>query len=453
MSLEKGILRLKRQREEAEKLLQTERLEDEAVNPWCATTRAALIDALGEKSAEHYLSLVSHASWQTHGYNVFEDEEEAKEDVRKGLRGAITVLNSCIEQLESSLPPSDSQKELEQKFKILHSASQAQRDFDEWKHELEPKGYSIAVLFVDIDHFKTLNSRHTETVVDRTILPDAQRLLGSLVNNRGDAYRQGGEEFVAVLPNHEIPESSAFAERIRRTFEGHVFKVGESTERLTVSIGFAMWPAHGSTYQEVLLRANEAMRLAKQHRNMVKLAPASLAENTPLRTTGLSVNAQRLAALLNERSQTGQEHDPILEPNAILESLHITEEELAVAADELQDRGWAHLSLTSGMGKAGFSDMWPTPTLFIEIDPLLKGWNPKDDAKLVARTVSDSDENQLYSSEIDARLSWGPRRLNPAIDYLVLNEIVKPSEACGAHPYTVMSLFGSARTKRFASES
>ncbi|HXU39243.1 MAG TPA: hypothetical protein VN937_23010 [Blastocatellia bacterium] len=73
-------------------------------------------------------------------------------------RGSVDALD---EALGRSTEPTQ-KKELEQKFKILFSASQAVDDFAEWISDEESFG-PVAVIFVDIDHFKALNTAHTET--------------------------------------------------------------------------------------------------------------------------------------------------------------------------------------------------------------------------------------------------------------------------------------------------
>jgi len=163
-------------------------------------------------------------------------------------------------------------KELEQKFEILWSARQAKIDFEGWAEELRPTSGSIAVLFVDLDNFKALNTQYTETIIDETILPDAMRLVQNLVRLRGGAYRHGGEEFLVILPNYMPSEATAFAERLRSAFESTDFRVKRQAERLTVSIGVALWPQHGSSYDEVLKSANEAESEAKHSKNACVLA-------------------------------------------------------------------------------------------------------------------------------------------------------------------------------------
>jgi GGDEF domain-containing protein len=94
------------------------------------------------------------------------------------------------------------ERELEQKFGILFSAAQEQRDFEVWASDAAGvSGYAIGVIFLDIDDFKRLNSAFTESVVDHAILPHFQQLLRKLTLHRGAAYRHGGEEIVVMLPN------------------------------------------------------------------------------------------------------------------------------------------------------------------------------------------------------------------------------------------------------------
>lgn len=163
-------------------------------------------------------------------------------------------------------------KEREQKFGILLSAAQAKTDFEAYSIEAGKLGNSVVVLFLDIDYFKALNKRWTETIVDQTILAEVQELLVKLVQGRGDAYRHGGEEFVIIMPNLDTREARAFAEKVRELFEQHPFQVKGETQKITLSIGVALWPENGTTYGEVLTAANNAEAKAKQVRNTVKVA-------------------------------------------------------------------------------------------------------------------------------------------------------------------------------------
>ncbi len=166
-------------------------------------------------------------------------------------------------------------RELEQKFRILFSPLQEQRDFDLWTTEASAtKEYSIGVIFLDIDHFKQLNTAFTETIVDQAILPDLQRLIRDVSLHRGAAYRHGGEEFLVMLPNSDVSETVAFGEKLRASIEEWKFSIeGHQPVGLTVSVGVAVWPAHGKTLGEIILEANKAEHKAKDAgRNRVCVA-------------------------------------------------------------------------------------------------------------------------------------------------------------------------------------
>lgn len=74
------------------------------------------------------------------------------------------------------------------------------------------------------------------------------------------------------MPNLEAREAEAFAEKVRHTFEGYRFGVNDESVQVTVSIGVALFPEHGDTYQRVLEAANLAEAEAKRSRNAVRVS-------------------------------------------------------------------------------------------------------------------------------------------------------------------------------------
>lgn len=164
-------------------------------------------------------------------------------------------------QRSSAMP----QRELEQKFGILYSPAQMQRDFDLWASQAaEMREYSVGVIFLDVDEFKQLNTTFTESVVDRTLLPALQQLIAGLCLHRGAGYRYGGEELVVLLPNGSLDEAAAFAEKLRAQIAARSFRVDEKSVHMTVSVGVAAWPVHGNDLREVIERANREERIAKE---------------------------------------------------------------------------------------------------------------------------------------------------------------------------------------------
>ena len=124
---------------------------------------------------------------------------------------------------------------------------------------------------MDIDRFKPLNNEFTETKIDATILPEVQKLIRDLTQHRGEAYRHGGEEFVVILPNHDLKETCSFAEKIRATISAHEFMIDQSVIEITISVGVALWPNDGGDFDAVLSAANKAEHVAKESgRNRVE---------------------------------------------------------------------------------------------------------------------------------------------------------------------------------------
>ena len=217
-----------------------------------------------------------------------------------------------------------------------------------------------------------------------------------------------------------------------------------------MSLGIAVWPVHGATYQDLLVKASEAKTQAKIQKNCFRMTEPVSGPGAPLPRSGLSLPAQHLAVFLNEKSQHGLDHDPMVDPTLLCNELSFTEDVLALAADELAEHGWIKLIKTMGMGKAGFSTLSPTALLFIETDQFIRGSDPKSDARELATQLIKQPEGSANLSELDKQLSWGPRRINPSVSFLQLKEYVQTSRTLGAHPYAVSWIRATEKTKRFA---
>jgi diguanylate cyclase (GGDEF)-like protein len=243
----------------------------------------------------------------TAGYPSDIDEWAADTDFRAYIRRkAMDLYNPAllVDDRGRALHFSgrlESTKEREQKFKIMFSPDQAKQDFDKWSEELKPSNHPIAIAFVDIDNFKPLNTRYGHPQIDKTILPEAQQLLLELVRNRGEGYRYGGDEFLLILPNHTALEASAFAERVRSTFEQQPFRIGEEKINLTVSIGISIFPEGGADFDHVLQKASEANGEAKLTRNTVKVASVKTDDATGMSSPRVAEVLQRKAAEESKR--------------------------------------------------------------------------------------------------------------------------------------------------------
>ena len=130
---------------------------------------------------------------------------------------------------------------------------------------------SLAVLMLDIDHFKDFNDRHGHPAGDEALRAFAG-VLRSCVRDGDLAARYGGEEFVVLLPRADAASARAVAERIRARTESTIISLAPGiTDRISVSIGIAMAPAQGFDRVTILRLADEALYRAKQSgRNRVE---------------------------------------------------------------------------------------------------------------------------------------------------------------------------------------
>jgi diguanylate cyclase (GGDEF)-like protein len=127
----------------------------------------------------------------------------------------------------------------------------------------ERYGNPLSVLFLDLDRFKTVNDRYGHLIGSET-LRHLSKLLEQCVRQVDTLARYGGDEFTIVLVDTAHDEAMTIAERIRRTIQNHDFEAGRDARlNLTISIGVASCPEHGSTRDGLLDSADKAMYRAK----------------------------------------------------------------------------------------------------------------------------------------------------------------------------------------------
>lgn len=138
-----------------------------------------------------------------------------------------------------------------------------------WWDELAPReaaqalrsGSELALLLVDLDHFKRVNDTCGHAVGDVT-LRNAARVLAGAVRSGDAAVRFGGDEFLLVLHNADARGAERVAESVRNDL-GSLPPTCEGLGAVTASIGVALFPAHGASLEEVVHEADLAMYRAK----------------------------------------------------------------------------------------------------------------------------------------------------------------------------------------------
>ncbi|MCK5683873.1 sensor domain-containing diguanylate cyclase [bacterium] len=141
-------------------------------------------------------------------------------------------------------------------------------------------GEVFSLAMTDIDHFKNFNDTYGHQIGDFVLKETAGIIKQSVREGIDLAARYGGEEFIVMLPKTDPEGAYVFAERLRIAIEEKVYycddiTTGEKMElKVTMSIGLATFPEHGSTIKDLVKKADDALYEAKETgRNKVCLAP------------------------------------------------------------------------------------------------------------------------------------------------------------------------------------
>jgi diguanylate cyclase (GGDEF)-like protein len=131
----------------------------------------------------------------------------------------------------------------------------------------------LAVMMLDIDHFKDFNDTHGHAAGD-TVLQAVAEVCRETVRTEDIVCRYGGEELTIILPDIDPQAAFARAEGIRTAVAALRVSDGkESYGEVTMSIGIALYPNSGTSSEALLRRADQALYHAKrQGRDQVQLA-------------------------------------------------------------------------------------------------------------------------------------------------------------------------------------
>ncbi len=159
--------------------------------------------------------------------------------------------------------------------------------FDLGRHEIDRcRRFKrpLSLLFIDVDHFKRFNDRYSYAIGDRVLRFIAGQIQSSL-RDVDVVTRYGGEEFIALLTECDLPEAIEVAERLRARIESCLVHTEMGDLGVTVSIGVAkirlsagmtglLTGSDQKTLEELIQRGNQALHEAKRGgRNRVEVAP------------------------------------------------------------------------------------------------------------------------------------------------------------------------------------
>jgi len=183
------------------------------------------------------------------------------------LIGAVETLEDITDQklAEEALIESEKRYRRLSITDALTKLFNSRHFYNQLRKEIERAaryGHALSLLLLDIDDFKDFNDRFGHLEGDTVLVRIGEVMLSSL-RKTDTAYRFGGEEFTAVLPETDGAAAAAIAERIREDFEAQKF-CPRDDERVskTVSIGIAEYQSQ-DTITSLILRADQAMYHAK----------------------------------------------------------------------------------------------------------------------------------------------------------------------------------------------
>jgi diguanylate cyclase (GGDEF)-like protein len=139
-------------------------------------------------------------------------------------------------------------------------------------------GQVFSLMFVDLDHFKTVNDTHGHLIGSR-LLAEIGGLLKRSLGPNNAAFRYGGDEFVAMLPGMGKAAASGTTMALCGDLRGARFLEGAGLSlRVSGSFGLASFPEDGNTVQTILRAADTMMYEAKKTRDNVAVAGKGMME-------------------------------------------------------------------------------------------------------------------------------------------------------------------------------
>jgi diguanylate cyclase (GGDEF)-like protein len=140
-------------------------------------------------------------------------------------------------------------------------------------YRVQRKDAPLGLVMLDLDHFKRFNDTFGHEAGD-TLLREVSHYLKHHIRQGDIACRYGGEEFLLILPEASLETTRQRAEKLRQGVQRlEVEYLGRSLGTITVSVGVAVFPEHGSSMDEVIRAADAALYRAKQEgRNRVVAA-------------------------------------------------------------------------------------------------------------------------------------------------------------------------------------
>ncbi|GHF99024.1 sensor domain-containing diguanylate cyclase [Thalassotalea marina] len=189
-------------------------------------------------------------------------KKEGQEPVLIGFSTEVTELFKLKEEFKKQANTDPLTGLYNRRYFVEH----AEREFK----RAQRNGQPLAVISLDIDHFKNINDKYGHPVGDQVLIEVSKNLLPNL-RSEDVLARIGGEEFAIVLPETDLDKATVIAERIRRQQEEICLTGNWSGEiKVFVSVGVAVKESSDSDFDSLFSRSDQALYNAKNNgRNQV----------------------------------------------------------------------------------------------------------------------------------------------------------------------------------------
>ncbi|MEH7234917.1 EAL domain-containing protein [Bacillus sp. JJ1562] len=144
----------------------------------------------------------------------------------------------------------------------LPNRSSLKKDLDTAVEEAEINNQNLALMFIDLDRFKFFNDSMGHVAGDH-LLKEVGYRLASISQKSFKVFRQGGDEFIVILPNTSRELSEEFAQSVNRAFE-KPFLLEKKEFFISASIGISIFPTDGSDGNTLIKNADTALYRAKE---------------------------------------------------------------------------------------------------------------------------------------------------------------------------------------------
>jgi diguanylate cyclase len=223
--------------------------------------------AEGATTAAAHTALASTAKVESKVRESAEDLLEVNDSLAQGLddlqqtETALTKSREALAETEATLATA--------RLRALHDPATTlpNRDLfnDRLTHAIsmaERHGWTLAVMFLDLDRFKTINDTHGHSAGDGVLKEVAKRLLEHS-REEDTVCRNGGDEFLYLLVD---PQGTENIERIANHILMNIAQpmaIDDLQLVIEASIGIAVYPDNGTTREQLIRNADTAMYRAK----------------------------------------------------------------------------------------------------------------------------------------------------------------------------------------------